>query len=174
MPGHPFWTVLDAVPRLDRICVLPVHPATVSIALKLWNGWKVNPDDIEFVRKRNGNPKSLGCGPQGTRLRDANGGIIAGEFKKVAVKEFKVKTAEEKQQLGLFIREVFLQMDAKHDCIVETLGGYWPDAEEVEDGDYIEPCIVMELMTPNLRQVLGMQLLNTPETNVFFGTFPPA
>lgn len=76
---------------------------------------------------------------------------------------FSVSRSEETEQFTQFVRKFFLQNDAKHDCIVETLGGYWPEAEELEEGNDIEPYIVMELMTHNLRQVLNMQLLRSPE-----------
>jgi len=51
-----------------------------------------------------------------------------------------------------------LQKNAKHPCVVDTLGGYWPDPEDVEEEEEIEPWIVMERMNYNLIQVL-----DTPE-----------
>jgi len=47
-----------------------------------------------------------------------------------------------------------IQKNAKHPCVVDTLGGYWPDPEDVEEEEEIEPWIVMERMNYNLIQVL--------------------
>lgn len=66
---------------------------------------------------------------------------------------------ESKEEFAPFIREVFLQKDAQHPCIVQALGGCWPEAEE--DEYEIDPYIVMERMTHNLRNVQVMDLLTS-------------
>lgn len=103
----------------------------------------------------------------------------------IAVKEFVVKPSDAEAEFTQFIREIFLQKEARHPCIVRTLGGYWPDTEEVEDddgedtgddedsedseyseddddeGDETEAFIVMERMSCNLRQAPRKKLLSS-------------
>jgi len=142
----------------------------VEMARKLWKGWEINRLDIKFIRKSNGDRKLIGSGSTGQvylarmKSRDENHNIIRGELNIVAVKQFTVKASEEKQEYAKFIREIFLQKEAKHPCIVKTLGGHWPDAEEIGDEDLIEPFIVMERMTHNLRQMQAKGLLSTLES----------
>lgn len=100
----------------------------VEMARKIWKGWKVNPGDIEFVRKRNGDRKRIGGGASGQvylaemKLRDTNGEITPGVFRELAVKQFAIKPAEEKEKLAQSIREVFLQKEANHSSLVRTFG----------------------------------------------------
>lgn len=96
------------------------------MAHKVWNGWKINPDDIEIVRKRNGIPKRIGGGATGQvylgqmKQCDGYGEIIPGEFTEVSVKQFSVPRSEEPEQLTKFMREVFLQKEADHTNIIRT------------------------------------------------------
>lgn len=102
----------------------------VEKARRIWVGWKVNFDDIEFIRKPNGDRKRIGMGGAADvylarmKLRDVNENIIAGKLTEVAVKQFTVLRSKAEGQFPLFIREVFLQKHAQHPCIVHTLGGY--------------------------------------------------
>jgi len=133
---------------------------------KVWEGWKVNFEDVEYVRKRNGDRKRIGKGGAGDvylarmKLRDGNGVVYPGKYIPVAVKQIVVKCTRVKAEFLQFIREVYLQKHSNHPCIVRTLGGYWPDPEKAEDGE-IEACIVMERMTHNLNQVQDRQLLSS-------------
>lgn len=138
-----------------------------TMARKVWEGWKVNLVDIEFVRKHNGDRTRIGKGGAAEvylgrmKLRDDNDDYIPGDPIDVAVKQFTVKSCEAKDQFALFIREVFLQMEARHPCIVRTLGGYFPTGKEAEGQKEIEPCIVMERMTHTLREVQENKLLKS-------------
>jgi len=132
-----------------------------EMAVKDWKDWKVNPDNIKYVRKRNGDRKRLGKGATADiylanmKLQDESDEIP------VAVKQFDVRFAESRSQFPLFIREVYIQKQARHDCIVRTLGGHWPGPEEVEDANNLEPIIVMEHMTHTLVQAQEEQLLKS-------------
>ena len=104
-------------------------------------------------------------------------GNATGKKTKVAVKELKHIPNEEDsdQRLGLFIRELYLQMDLRHPCIVHVFGGFLSgfkndfddignrdasseDGEEEEEDElhisYIKPHIVMERMSLNLRDAM--------------------
>ena len=139
-----------------------------EMAQNAWDGWKINVDNIEYERKPNGDRKRVGEGGFAAvfrarmRRRDENGSIIDGKYMEVAVKRFIVPRPKAEEMFPQFMREVFLQKHAQHPCIVRTFGGYWPAPDEVEDGDeVIEPIIVMELMTHNLRDVLNKGLVNS-------------
>jgi len=56
---------------------------------------------------------------------------------------------------------LFLQKNARHLCVVETYGGYWPNPEEFEDEEEIEPWKVTERMTHELVTVLKLHFLLT-------------
>lgn len=86
-------------------------------ALKLWDGWKVNLNDIEFVRKPNGDRKRIGSGAFGRvflarmKLRDENDQIIPEVYNAVAVKQFTVLFSKADVRLSQFRREVsFIQL----------------------------------------------------------------
>lgn len=98
------------------------------------------------------------------KVRNENDEIIAGQHMEVAVKEFAVSRESATAKLPQFMREVFLQKNAQHPCIAQTLGAYWPDPEEVGDEDQIEPCIIRERMTCHLEHVQYMQLLESYES----------
>jgi len=138
-----------------------------KMARKVWEGWKVNLKDVEFVRKDNGDRTRIGKGGAAEvyaarmKLRDENDDYIPGDPIEVAVKQFTVKSSEAKEQFACFIREVFLQQDAQHPCIVRTLGGYFPSGKEAEGQKEIEPCIVMERMSHTLREVQEENLLRS-------------
>lgn len=97
-------------------------------------------------------------------MRDENGDIFAGEDMEVAVKEFAVSRKIASAKLPQFMREVFLRKSAQHPCIVQTLGGYWPDPDEAGDDDQIEACLVMERMSCNLEHAQYKQLLESEES----------
>lgn len=104
-----------------------------KMARKVWEGWKVNPLGIEFARKSNGDRRRFGKGGAAEvylahiKLRDENDNL---DPMPVAVKQFVVNPAEQKDKFAEFIREVFLEKDAQHPCIVRTLGGHWPTPSE--------------------------------------------
>ena len=93
----------------------------------LWCGWEVNIEDLFGLGVR----KSIGQGANSSvyicelQRRDTLG-KATGEKVKVAVKELKHirKDEESDKQLSFFIRELFLQMDARHPCIVHVFGGF--------------------------------------------------
>lgn len=90
--------------------------------------------------------------------------VIEGQYLDVAVKEFRIPRSSAAAELPQFMREVYLQKNAQHPCIVQTFGGYWPDIQEAGDYGAIEPWIVMERLTCNLLDVLGKPLLESQET----------
>lgn len=131
---------------------------------------KINLSDIELVRKPNGDRKRIGKGGTGDvylgrlKMRDENDNIIAGQHMEVAVKEIMEPPSSASTRLLEFMREVLLQRDAQHPCIVRTMGGYWPDPEERGDEDGPQSCFnIMELMTCNLYHVQYKQLLESHE-----------
>lgn len=138
-----------------------------EMARNVWEGWKVNLDDIEFVRKRSGDRKLIGKGGAAEvylarmKMRDEK------DYLEVTVKQLRVLRSKARGQFHQFMREVFLQKLAQHPCIVQTMGGYWPDPEEVDDEEedeiepFISPCIVMERLTHNLSQVQDKKLLES-------------
>lgn len=136
-----------------------------TMARNVWEGWKINRDDVEFVRHSDGDRQRIGQGGTSQvylaimNKRDKSDRIILEHMKEVAVKTFSVIPSEATAEFPRFIREVFLQKDAQHPCIVRTLGGYWPEPEECENRREIEPFIVMERMTHSLKDMLESQLL---------------
>jgi len=143
-----------------------------EMAWKVWRGWKVNEEDIEFVRKRNGDRQRIGRGGAGDvflarmKLRDENNVLIPEKHKEVAVKRFTVHRSRSKAVLPTFMRELFLQKNAQHPCIVETLGGHWPDPKNGNEDDELEPFIVMELMSCTLFHVQYKKLLESMDAKV--------
>lgn len=121
-----------------------------EISRKDWEGWKVNFNekgavgDVLLARMQ---------------MRDGNDAIITGQHMDVAVKQLTDKCGRAEPQFPQFMRKVFLQKNANHPCIVQTLGGYWPNPAEIEEDDDIEPLLFMERMTFNLSQVLDKQPL---------------
>lgn len=95
------------------------------------------------------------------KIRDEKGNIIDGEHIEVAVKQSIVRRSKASKYFPLFMREVFIQ---KHPCIVRTFGGYWPDPEDLDEDEAIEPWIIMERMTHNLRHVLDEKMLTSLES----------
>lgn len=84
----------------------------------------------------------------------------------VAVKEFAVPRPIAAAKVPQFMCEVFLQEDAQHPCIVQTLRGIWPDPEEDGDEDEIQACIVMERLTCNLLGLRDRGLLESLESKL--------
>lgn len=83
-----------------------------KMSKRVWEGWKVNMKDVEFLRKPNGDRLRIGKG--GTAevylahlsLRDEHDNVF-GEPIEVAVKEFTVSASTAKSHLAQFMREVF-------------------------------------------------------------------
>lgn len=84
------------------------------MARKIWPGWKAILNDIEFIRKSNGNRKRIGRGRAAAvylarmKLRYDDNRVID-----VAVKQFRVKRSEAGYHLSQFIRELFFQKHVK-------------------------------------------------------------
>jgi len=158
----------DLVEMMRKLSTEYLH-ATSNLHV---NDWKVNPLDFEFVRKPDGDRKRIGSGATGhvylahMKLYNENGDVIPGEHMEVAIKEFNVKRSEEMEKCMKFVREVALQQGAKHPCVLHTLGGYWPDSECADAGYELQPYIVMERMSHNLRQAIEEKLLETLEVKL--------
>lgn len=158
-----------------------------GIVKRLWCGWQVNEEDVKFLTFGGGLKKSIGQGASSTvykallQRRDSLG-EATGERVMVAVKEHKHirKNEECDKQLAMFIRELFLQMDARHPCIVHVFGGFLlghtdelenfgiehsrtedesedEDEDEVDEVGFVIPYIVMEKMTLNLRDAMRLK-----------------
>ena len=159
----------------------------IGLVRRLWYGWELHEKDVFGLDRR----RSIGQGATSTviasklQLRGALG-EPTGEKVLVAVKELKHirKDNENDKSLSLFMRELLLQMDAQHPCIVHVFGGFLSgyrsyfdvidndgasseseDEDEDEDEDeenddfqvsFITPCIVMERMSLNLRDAMKL------------------
>jgi len=94
-----------------------------SKAEKLWTCWRIDPADI--TNKGNhylGRGASASVIPATLVLRDLNNNIIPGKTVNVAVKEFTVSVSQAEEKSINFFREIFLQKDAEHPCIIRTFG----------------------------------------------------
>ncbi len=76
------------------------------------------------------------------------------------MKQLKIAKKELDDRKIDVLREVLLQMDSKHDCILKICGAYWPESDE---NWYSTPYIVMERMTCNLPTAIREGIINTPE-----------
>lgn len=141
---------------------------------ELWTAWKLEPLNVTLWKKKNGEKAVLGDGAvyKGSlKPRDANG-KPNGEPLLVAIKDLRIRKQELAQRLPDVVREIFIQMDMDHPCVLKTYGGYWPDnagntsraggAESDDEDDevrYTPPFIVMERMTHNLAKAIRKGLL---------------
>lgn len=124
---------------------------------------------IQLVRKPKSDRKRIGKGGNAEvhnarmRIRDIKDNIVKRQDKDVAVKQFRVRRSRTKAGYPQFIREVYLQKEAEHQCIVETLGVFWLNPEKAEYEENIAPWVVMEGLTKHLMQVQDSQLLESLE-----------
>ena len=171
---------------LELLCSNDIDENTrqelTDLVRRLWYAWELDEKDMFGLEKR----KSLGQGATSTvfkskiQLRGALGEPTA-EKVLAAVKELKhiPKNDESDKSLSSFMRELLIQMDAQHPCIVHVFGGflsnyksYFDDIsnegasseneEEEEDNDdlqisFIRPHIVMERMSLNLRTAMKLE-----------------
>lgn len=142
---------------------------------ELWGAWKLQPLDITPWKKKSGEYHALGDGvvyKASLTPRDRFG-KQAGEQLLVAVKDLRIRRQDLTARLPDVVREIFLQMDMDHPCVLKTYGGYWPnpprenaesDDEDDDDGArYTPPFIVMERMTYNLAKAVRKGLIPDAE-----------
>lgn len=152
--------------------------STISL---LWNRWQLDVNNLEFELKSNGLQLQLGSGGKcnvysAKYVYTAEDHIV--HRAEVAVKYIKLNSRNVDMDKACVLREIFLQMSLRSNCIVRTFGACWPSAIRLTDNNMdvdmgINPkftesqaaeddiqsgsndiLIVMERMTHNLSRAL--------------------
>ncbi len=146
---------------------------------RIWSGWRVPIEDVEFgtaETNMGGFRKPLGEGRfssvyKGCLTRRCSSGEKEEEPLLIALKRLKIERHELPGRRADFLRELFLQLDIDHPCVLKTYGGFWPEVNDDvagstgdEDDNYTHPYIVMERMTCNVAKAVRKNRLQDAGT----------
>lgn len=143
----------------------------------LWDGWKIKLEAVKFARNRINSRVMIGEGASASVYKAVLTGeevTIGSEPLRVAVKELRTQKWNLERRFPSFLREVFLQMDMDHPCVLKTYGAFWPEVEKGQEipctdysdegtNAYVHPFIVMERMSDDLASVIKKGLLGKVE-----------